>query len=127
MPQTISSTLDAAVVISIEYSSDGASWPQSTRIVQLKRRPTSNVDSMMVLRARRGRQDVQSEDTMGAAEEDGQRLFVIPVEESFAAWRKDPKYVKSYNAIEDEFSLAKAMIEARAPMRASRRRSSPSA
>src|SRR5439155_11248819 len=29
-------------------------WPQSTRIVQLKRRPTSNVDSMMVLRARRG-------------------------------------------------------------------------
>src|SRR6266850_31552 len=32
----------------------GSSWPQSTRIVQLKRRPTSNVDSMMVLRARRG-------------------------------------------------------------------------
>src|SRR5580693_2002800 len=32
----------------------GSSWRQSTRIVQLKRRPTSNVDSMMVLRARRG-------------------------------------------------------------------------
>jgi hypothetical protein len=32
----------------------GSSWPQTTRIVQLKRRPTSNVDSMMVLRARRG-------------------------------------------------------------------------
>jgi hypothetical protein len=32
----------------------GSSWPQSTRIVQLKRRPTSNVDSMMCLRARRG-------------------------------------------------------------------------
>src|SRR6202040_4264616 len=32
----------------------GSSWPQSTRIVQLKRRPTSNVDSMIVLRARRG-------------------------------------------------------------------------
>src|SRR5712692_5980763 len=32
----------------------GSSWPQSTRIVQRKRRPTSNVDSMMVLRARRG-------------------------------------------------------------------------
>ena len=32
----------------------GSSWPQSTRSVQRKRRPTSNVDSMMVLRARRG-------------------------------------------------------------------------
>src|ERR1700674_380993 len=32
----------------------GSSSPQSTRIVQRKRRPTSNVDSMMVLRARRG-------------------------------------------------------------------------
>jgi ribosome-binding protein aMBF1 (putative translation factor) len=40
--------------------------------------------------------------------------IVIPVEESFAAWRKDPKYVEAHNALEDEFSLAKAMIEARA-------------
>src|SRR5215470_20439767 len=32
----------------------GSSRPQSTRIVQRKRWPTSNVDSMMVLRARRG-------------------------------------------------------------------------
>ena len=39
---------------------------------------------------------------------------MIPAEESFAAWRKDPAYVKAYNALEDEFSLAKAMIEARA-------------
>ena len=39
---------------------------------------------------------------------------MIPVEESFAAWRKDAKYVAAYNALEDEFSLAKAMIEARA-------------
>jgi hypothetical protein len=31
-----------------------SSLPKSTRIVQLKGRPTSNVDSMMVLRARRG-------------------------------------------------------------------------
>lgn len=38
----------------------------------------------------------------------------IPVGESFAAWRKDPEYVKAYNALEEEFSLAKAMIEARA-------------
>jgi ribosome-binding protein aMBF1 (putative translation factor) len=38
----------------------------------------------------------------------------IPVEKSFAAWRKDPEYVKAYDALEDEFSLAAAMIEARA-------------
>jgi hypothetical protein len=38
---------------------------------------------------------------------------MIPVEESFAAWRKDPKYFEAYDALEDEFSLAKAMIEAR--------------
>ena len=31
---------------------------------------------------------------------------MIPVEESFAAWRKDPEYVKAYNALEEEFSLA---------------------
>jgi transcriptional regulator with XRE-family HTH domain len=39
---------------------------------------------------------------------------MIPVAESFAAWRKDPEYVKAYNALEEEFSLAKAMVEARA-------------
>jgi len=39
---------------------------------------------------------------------------MIPVEASFAAWRTDPEYVKSYNALEDEFSLAAAIIEARA-------------
>ena len=39
---------------------------------------------------------------------------MIPVEESFVAWRKDPEYVKAYNALEDELSLAKAIIEARA-------------
>jgi len=39
---------------------------------------------------------------------------MIPVEESFAAWRKDPAYVKAYNALEGEFSLAAAMIQARA-------------
>src|ERR1700756_2118974 len=32
----------------------GSSWPQSTRIVHRKRRPTSKVDSITVLRARRG-------------------------------------------------------------------------
>jgi DNA-binding transcriptional regulator YiaG len=39
---------------------------------------------------------------------------MIPVEESFAEWRKDPNYVKAYNALEDEFSLAAEMIKARA-------------
>jgi uncharacterized protein (DUF2235 family) len=32
----------------------GSNWPQSTRIVQRQRRPTSKVDSTTVLRARRG-------------------------------------------------------------------------
>jgi hypothetical protein len=39
---------------------------------------------------------------------------MIPVEASFAAWRTDPKYVEAYNALEDEFPLAAAIIEARA-------------
>ena len=39
---------------------------------------------------------------------------LIPVEEAFAEWRRDPAYVKAYDALEDEFALAKAMIEARA-------------
>jgi hypothetical protein len=37
---------------------------------------------------------------------------MIPVEESFAEWRKDPDYVKAYNALEDEFSRAAAVIRA---------------
>ena len=39
---------------------------------------------------------------------------MIPVEESFAAWRKHLEYEKAYNALEDEFTLAAAMIDARA-------------
>lgn len=39
---------------------------------------------------------------------------LIPVENAFAEWRKDPAYVKAYDAVADEFSLAAAMIEARA-------------
>jgi len=35
---------------------------------------------------------------------------MIPVEESIAEWRKDPEYVKAYNALEGEFSLAAALI-----------------
>jgi ribosome-binding protein aMBF1 (putative translation factor) len=38
---------------------------------------------------------------------------MIPVEESFAEWRKDSNYVEAYDALEDEFSLVAALIEAR--------------
>jgi ribosome-binding protein aMBF1 (putative translation factor) len=38
----------------------------------------------------------------------------IPVEESFKQWKKDPKYVAAYDALEKEFAIASAMIKARA-------------
>jgi len=38
----------------------------------------------------------------------------VPVEETFAEWRKDPEYNAAYDALEEEFALASAMIEARA-------------
>jgi ribosome-binding protein aMBF1 (putative translation factor) len=38
----------------------------------------------------------------------------IPVEESFKQWKKDPKYVTAYDALEGEFALASALIKARA-------------
>lgn len=38
----------------------------------------------------------------------------IPVEEAFAEWRKDPEYNAAYDALEEEFAFASAMIEARA-------------
>jgi ribosome-binding protein aMBF1 (putative translation factor) len=37
----------------------------------------------------------------------------IPVEDSFVKWRKDPEYVAAYDALEDEFALASALIKAR--------------
>src|SRR6202795_1927209 len=37
----------------------------------------------------------------------------IPVEESFKQWRKDPEYVAAYDALEEEFALASALIKAR--------------
>ena len=37
----------------------------------------------------------------------------IPAEESFRQWKKDPKYVAEYDALEEEFTLASALIEAR--------------
>jgi ribosome-binding protein aMBF1 (putative translation factor) len=37
----------------------------------------------------------------------------IPAEKSFAKWRKDPEYVAAYDALEEEFALAAALIKAR--------------
>jgi hypothetical protein len=37
---------------------------------------------------------------------------VIPVEEAFKAWRKDPEYVAAYDALIDEFALALGLIKA---------------
>jgi hypothetical protein len=37
----------------------------------------------------------------------------ISAEESFTRWKKDPKYVAAYNALEREFALASALIKAR--------------
>jgi len=38
----------------------------------------------------------------------------IPVEAPFKQWKKDPKYVAAYDALDEEFALASAMIKARA-------------
>ena len=37
----------------------------------------------------------------------------IPVEEVAREWRKDPEFVAAYDALEEEFALAAALIEAR--------------
>ena len=37
----------------------------------------------------------------------------IPARESFAQWRRDPKYVAAYDSLEKEFALASALIKAR--------------
>jgi len=42
---------------------------------------------------------------------------MIPAEESFAKWRKDPAYVDAYNELTDEFALAETIIRARAAAR----------
>lgn len=38
---------------------------------------------------------------------------LIPVEESFHAWDKDPEFKAAYDGLEDEFALASALIAAR--------------
>jgi len=37
----------------------------------------------------------------------------IPATESFAQWKKDPKYNAAYAALEGEFALASSLIKAR--------------
>jgi hypothetical protein len=36
----------------------------------------------------------------------------IPVEESFAKWKKEPGYAAAYGSLEEEFALASSLIEA---------------
>ena len=38
----------------------------------------------------------------------------IPVRESAERWMKNPKFVEEYEALEEEFALASALIQARA-------------
>ena len=37
----------------------------------------------------------------------------ILVEQSFAEWRRDPSYIEEYEALEEEFALAAALIDKR--------------
>jgi hypothetical protein len=39
--------------------------------------------------------------------------MMISVEDSFAAWRNDPRYIDAYVALEDEFSRATASLRLR--------------
>lgn len=36
----------------------------------------------------------------------------IPADESFRQWKQDPKFIAEYDALENEFALASASIEA---------------
>lgn len=38
----------------------------------------------------------------------------LPVEEAVREWREDPDFTAAYDALEDEFTLASALIAARA-------------
>jgi DNA-binding XRE family transcriptional regulator len=37
----------------------------------------------------------------------------VPVADAAGEWRKDPEFVAAYDALEDEFALASALIHAR--------------
>ncbi len=38
----------------------------------------------------------------------------IPIDEDIVEWFKDPAFVREYDALEEEFALAEALIDARA-------------
>jgi ribosome-binding protein aMBF1 (putative translation factor) len=38
----------------------------------------------------------------------------IPVEEAIGRWRKDPAFMKEYDALEEEFALVREIVKARA-------------
>jgi ribosome-binding protein aMBF1 (putative translation factor) len=38
----------------------------------------------------------------------------IPVDEAIARWRRDPEYMREYDALEEEFALVSEIIKARA-------------
>lgn len=38
---------------------------------------------------------------------------MIPASEAFTEWRKNPAYVEAYQELEEEFTLADALIQAR--------------
>ena len=40
-------------------------------------------------------------------------MKLIPVSESFTEWQKDPEFFAEYKALEQEFALASALIQAR--------------
>ena len=40
----------------------------------------------------------------------------IPVEEAAKDWFKDPEFVAEYDALQDEFALAAALIKARSEL-----------
>jgi hypothetical protein len=41
----------------------------------------------------------------------------IPVDEAVARWRRDPDYMKQYDALEEEFALVAEIIKVRAGRR----------
>ena len=42
------------------------------------------------------------------------RAKLIPAEEVFAEWHKDPAYKEAYDALDEEFAIVEALMKARA-------------
>jgi len=41
---------------------------------------------------------------------------LVPAEEVFAAWQKDPAYREAYDALDEEYAIVEALMKARAQM-----------